>query len=212
MSDLSIEILGEELVLTCSGVVWLPAFRALLVADLHLGKDATFRAAGIPVPSGSTTETLASLSSISQRFNAEQVFVLGDLWHHQASEALEDWLITCAVEVHLVPGNHDRKALKQLHPKGLNVLPEVCELGPFKLRHDPSSNEGFAICGHLHPVISLDRRHFPSQRARCYWQTQTSLILPSFGNFTGGSPITPTPGDRIYLCASDRVVELPARR
>jgi uncharacterized protein len=42
-----------DIVLLPGRAAWMPATRTLLVADLHLGKAATFRHAGIPVPEGS---------------------------------------------------------------------------------------------------------------------------------------------------------------
>ena len=36
----------------------------LVVADVHFGKAATFRAAGVPVPSGTTQGNLARLSAL----------------------------------------------------------------------------------------------------------------------------------------------------
>ena len=41
-------------------VFW-PGRKSLLVADFHLGKAATFRRAGIALPSGTTTENVERL-------------------------------------------------------------------------------------------------------------------------------------------------------
>lgn len=211
MKGLEIEVLGVELLLTCEGSVWVPSERTLLVADLHIGKGATFRAAGVPIPSGSTLATLQSLSELAQRFEAERIIVLGDLWHAQASEVLAEWLSEQSAEVCLVPGNHDRRALGGLHPSGLCVLDEVYDLGPFRLTHHPIATSGFSICGHVHPVITLTQPIFRTRRFRCFWQTPTHLVLPSFGAFTGGTPVVRQPGHRIFLCAGSEVAELPLR-
>ena len=42
------------------------ASRTLFVADLHLGKSATFRARGLPVPSGTTQDNLRRLAALVQ--------------------------------------------------------------------------------------------------------------------------------------------------
>ncbi|NBP80976.1 hypothetical protein EBU58_09735, partial [bacterium] len=43
---------------------WLPTSRTLLVADLHLGKAASFRHAGLPVPEGSSGGDLQRLERL----------------------------------------------------------------------------------------------------------------------------------------------------
>ncbi|NUR18637.1 MAG: DEAD/DEAH box helicase, partial [Gemmatimonadaceae bacterium] len=61
MSDERISVRGEELVLLPERAAYWPARTTLLVADAHFGKAATFRAAAIPVPAGTTDATLGRL-------------------------------------------------------------------------------------------------------------------------------------------------------
>src|SRR6185436_15640126 len=51
-------VAGEELLLLPERAAYWPAKRALFVADYHLGKAASFRSAGIPLPAGTTSETV----------------------------------------------------------------------------------------------------------------------------------------------------------
>ena len=50
------------LILSRYKVVFSPEHQAMFVADIHLGKAATFRSLGVPVPAGTTQENLAKLS------------------------------------------------------------------------------------------------------------------------------------------------------
>jgi hypothetical protein len=34
-------------------------------------------------------------------------------------------------------------------------------------------------------------------------------MLPSFGSFTGGHPVVPQAGDRVFVTADDSVMEIP---
>jgi len=54
-------VAGEKLVLLAERAVFWPAKKALFVADFHLGKAASFRRAGIPLPSGTTTENAGDI-------------------------------------------------------------------------------------------------------------------------------------------------------
>lgn len=95
------------------GVYW-PAQRMLLVADLHLGKEATFRANGLAVPRGSTDATLDLITQMIAQTGAERLTILGDLFHARSSLA-ENVRTSFArfLDLHrsldftLVVGNHD---------------------------------------------------------------------------------------------------------
>ena len=60
LADLDLTLLPEM-------AAWLPKHRALVVTDLHLGKSATFRARGIPIPEGETRADLARLEASGWR-------------------------------------------------------------------------------------------------------------------------------------------------
>ncbi|MCP4082818.1 MAG: hypothetical protein GY743_21535, partial [Planctomycetaceae bacterium] len=56
-------LLGEvSLHLRADGSLFIPQDSILIVSDLHLGKDAAFRAAGIPVPAGINRDLLRQLT------------------------------------------------------------------------------------------------------------------------------------------------------
>ena len=112
-----IEAGGERLQLWPDKVVFVPAQRALLVADLHLGKAVSFRRWGVPVPHGTTAESLDRLSMLIERLAPARLVFLGDFLHSprsQASPALQaamQWRVRHPrLELALVRGNHDLRA------------------------------------------------------------------------------------------------------
>ncbi|MBI5939166.1 MAG: phosphoesterase, partial [Caulobacterales bacterium] len=58
---LAIAINGEPTVLRASGAIWLPAHRALIVADLHFEKGSAYAMRGQLLPPYDTRETLTRL-------------------------------------------------------------------------------------------------------------------------------------------------------
>ena len=64
---LTVDVGGHALLLSAERAAFDPLFGALFIADAHFGKDAVFRARGIPVPAGTTGERLARLDALSQR-------------------------------------------------------------------------------------------------------------------------------------------------
>ena len=108
---------GELLHLLPSHAVWWPAAWTLFIADLHLGKAASFRAHGQPVPSGTTHENFARLDALIAAHRPQRLVVLGDFLHAASGRtpavlrALIEWRTQhAAVAITLVRGNHDGHA------------------------------------------------------------------------------------------------------
>ena len=180
---------GEPLRLCADRALYWPARRRLLVADVHLGKDDTFRAAGIALPAGGTRADLDRLTALIERHGAQSLWVLGDLLHGPLVDAhwREDWARVLArhagLEMLLIEGNHDRAAVHaQL---GIAQRADRVVDGPFSFAHAPHTvDEGHsAICGHLHPVVRVPgfRGRFPA-----FAVIGPQLVLPAFSLFTGG--------------------------
>ena len=93
-----------------------PLTRTLFVADLHLGKAAVFRDAGLPLPEGPDAETLEALSTLIRRVQASRIVILGDVFHDHMKRRdhllgqLHAWSAAHAgLALTIVPGNHDRR-------------------------------------------------------------------------------------------------------
>ena len=144
----------------------------LFVADLHLGKAATYRALGQPVPGGTTQENLARIERLIEARQPEQVVFLGDFLHAAQARtpallaALEAWRArqprpACT----LVRGNHDSRAGDPPASLRIAVVDEPHLIGPFAACHHPQMHPThFVLAGHLHPDLQAARPR-PRQRA-----------------------------------------------
>jgi len=157
-----IAIAGEDVTLFADRALFWPRESALLIADLHLGKADTFRAAGIALPSGGTRHDLDRLSALIERTRAKRLIVLGDMLH--ASAKTQRWRETwdawrahhTALRIDVIAGNHDRA----LASAGLDIEhhAHTLAIAPFLLRHAPTeTSDVHVICGHVHPVVRLPR-------------------------------------------------------
>ena len=81
-----LELDGERVALLPDRAVWWPATATLFVADVHLGKAATYRAHGVPVPESTTASTLAALSTLLGDLDVRRVIWLGDLLHAREAQ------------------------------------------------------------------------------------------------------------------------------
>ena len=197
-----------------------PCSRTLYVADLHLGKAAAFRAAGVPLPDGSDAETLNALSLLIRRVEARQLVILGDVFHDRLARReslqrlLTEWLAEhSGLTLTIVPGNHDRRIVWEEWFPDAGILAAGSALGTCAVYHHPPEDipkDAFALCGHLHPGISLSRKGIRGVTAPCFRLQQNVLVLPAFGRFTGLSMVARTGGSRIFVSLRKEVVEVPA--
>jgi len=204
------------LTLLPEGAVFLTDSATLVVADIHLGKSAVFRAKGLPVPEGDSARDLARLVALAAKSQARHLIIAGDLFHAPTGVTpklegeLAAFMDRLGIPVTLVVGNHDIKI-----PPLTVELPSV----PFwdlsdhlRIVHDPAhaSGDRLHIAGHWHPVVKIPDGKRTSLRLPCFLFRGNTLVLPAFGSFTGGAMLAAKPDDRVFVALREKVVELPA--
>ena len=208
---------GRPLTLLPEKAAFIAASRTLLIADAHIGKAVSFRAFGVPVPRGTTTETLAALTALVVRTGARRIVFLGDFLHSARAHApatlaaLGAWRDTHRVlELVLVRGNHDDRAGDPPAALGIRVVDEPLLLDGFALCHHPRPCLGeYVLAGHLHPCIGLGSRGWDRLRLPCFWLGDDVGVLPAFGAFTGMHPIRANPGERVFAVGDGVVAAMP---
>ncbi len=215
-SDLEIELAGERLRLLPERAMFWASKQTLLIADTHWGKAATMRAAAIPVPGGTTSESLTRLSAVLDRTCATRMVLLGDCIHARQGRS-EQTLGEVArwrerhsdLDVLLVRGNHDVRAGDPPGELRFRCVDAPAIDAPFVYRHRPRpSEEGYTLCGHLHPAIRLAGKGADRAKLACFWFNHTTGVLPAFGGLTGTAIVRPQPGDLVCAIAGDEVVRL----
>ncbi|MFP5391373.1 MAG: ligase-associated DNA damage response endonuclease PdeM [Gammaproteobacteria bacterium] len=219
MNGYALTLAGEEVLLLPEKALYWPRERMLVIADIHFGKAASFRALGVPVPRGTTTENLDRLDALMAVHGARQIVFLGDFLHARAAHATATLAAMLAwrqrhaeLALILVRGNHDRHAGDPAVALRMQVVDEPYRVGPFAFCHHPdiadgdgdAPGAGYVLAGHVHPAYVLATR-VDSLRLPCFLEGRTRMILPSFGAFTGGHVVTPAAGERVYVSAGDAV-------
>ncbi len=150
---------GADIVLLPGRAALLPTTRTLVCADVHLGKAATFRRAGLPVPEGSAQQDLKRLAGLITMHDAHRLIIAGDLFHARAgctprvlgefTDFREQIRQQSDTEVVLVLGNHERSLGRQFSPQDLGIDQCVKELvePPFRFVHEPATTFGIATNG-----------------------------------------------------------------
>lgn len=212
MSAREVGLAGERVLLLPQKALYWPARKMLVIADIHLGKAASFRAQGVPVPRGTTTENLNALDALMAAHDTAEIVFLGDFLHARAAHATATVAAMLAwrrrnsgVRLTLVRGNHDARAGDPAAALGLDPVDEPHSVGAFSLCHHPEiAGDGYVLAGHLHPVYVLSSR-LDSLRLPCFLAGPTRMILPAFGAFTGGHSVTPLAGERVYVSSGEAV-------
>jgi len=213
-----IELAGQQLELLPERALWWPAQAALFIADLHLGKAAAFRALGQPVPSGTTQENLERLDRLIDDHGPRQLVFLGDFLHAPQSRTpsllaeVEAWRARHAgLACTLVRGNHDHGAGDPPASLGMSMVDEPHIMGPFAACHHPQVHPThFVLAGHFHPACTLYGKGRDKLRMPCFVRENAQLILPAFGEFTGGWHVDSAPGRRLYGVGGQAVWAVPA--
>ena len=217
MSELPIECAGESLVLHPARAALWPAERTAFIADLHLGKSEIFRRNGIPIPEGNTLADLSRLGRLIESHELRRIVLLGDFLHAASpngsshAEAFIAWRSQhTQLEFLVIAGNHDRLAAGRELASVVTWELNERRIGPFVCRHTPgAAANGYVLCGHIHPVLTLYGSHRERARVPVCWMRRDYAVLPSFGSFTGGGDIEPTNDDRLYAFAGERVWKVP---
>ncbi len=219
MSDIRgavvVDIGTEQLLLLAERAVFRVADATLFVADLHVGKAATFRSQGVAIPPGTTGETLERLARVVADTRSRRLVILGDLLHAAAGRhaRTEDRLARwCAdhpdLRVELVRGNHDLSAGDPDIGLGIVVHDAPRQDGLTTLfHHPPHDHAGPWLAGHVHPAVRLEGMGRQRLTVPCFHVTGGGIVLPAFGAFTGVALVRTARTDRIFAVAGDEVVE-----
>ncbi len=185
---------GVTFIPDLSGALFLRDEATLLVSDLHLEHGTSLARRGVHVPPFDTYATLAQLEQVLTATQARRLILLGDSFHDDVAhaEVADDvrerlTAITARVDTVWISGNHDPVAPRELGGTSADAV----MIGSITLRHIPGdiAGGGCEISGHLHPGARIVQRG-RSVHGKCFAADGRRLIMPAFGAYTGGLPVS----------------------
>jgi DNA ligase-associated metallophosphoesterase len=210
---MEIVIRDQHLYLHPEKAVFWKEQKALLIADLHIGKVTHFRKAGFPVPREKMLEDLERLHRLMMEFQPSNVYFLGDLFHsdyNREVKILQEFIdVYTSTNFILITGNHDLPGFIRAVENKISVLDRL-QIGDLLLAHDVESHpsESFQIGGHIHPAVRLKNKAKHYLKLPCFYLSENRLILPAFGSFTGHYIVRPKKNEQVFVVAGKEVVEM----
>jgi DNA ligase-associated metallophosphoesterase len=212
---MTITVCEEEFVLAKEKALYIPNRSLLVISDLHLGKSAHFRKAGLQVPSTLAHSDLDRLALLLDRYTPQTLLINGDMFHHHLNSDVDDfsrWKDNYSeVKFLLVKGNHDRLSNKHYQDLGIEVhepsycTDKLCFIHDSTHCKEPSL---YPISGHVHPGVSIVGKAKQRLKFSCFYFGTTYAVLPAFSAFTGLYMMHPNKGDAIYAITPTKVVKV----
>lgn len=182
---------NEVLEITNQRVLYWKSQKSLILSDLHIGKSAHFQKSGIPIPKNVLTTDLERLKQLILHFKAENLIIVGDLFHAEYNTDLDEfkaWLQQFkTLKIQLIKGNHDRLSNAIYKQFNIDVFTTELNINTLKFVHDAieQQTDFFTISGHIHPGVFIKGKGRQRIKLPCFQVTQNQLILPAFSLFTG---------------------------
>nr|WP_281358630.1 ligase-associated DNA damage response endonuclease PdeM [Alteromonas ponticola] len=181
--------------LHAQGVAFCPVHDTLLVSDLHFEKGSYLVQSGNPLLPLDTFATLQRLLKLIKLFKPARVVCLGDSFHDKGAftrlsaddRTALSHLIDMVAEWVWILGNHDPDLPAEIPGNKRKQL----SIGNIRIVHEPEADASYQMVGHYHPKgkVSVNRH---AMRGKCFVLTETLLIMPSFGQYTGGLDVNDT--------------------
>jgi len=193
--------------------VWWGSRATLILADIHLGKIAHFRSAGIALPQSSARKDMQRLEALIAQYDPLRILILGDLFHSVENSAWQSFVNWRKEYEHidfvLVEGNHDILEKHRYAEANIQLVEGAMTEEPFLFSHEPLTGEWaplINVCGHVHPGVRMSGKGLSSVKLPCFFHTPSHFIFPAFSLFTGKYAVAAQEGDHVYVIADDHVI------
>ncbi len=211
---MKIEIRGEELILDKERAIFLPNEKLLAISDLHLGKAAHFRKAGLSIPNTVSRNDLLRLENLLHKYQPKTLLINGDMFHSDYNTEIDEfakWKENFnKVSFILVKGNHDRQKEELYADLAIEVYEPSYSSTKFCFIHDVAecNSNLYSIGGHLHPGISIYNKAKQRLKLPCFYFGENHAILPAFSIFTGLQLLKPKEDDQVFAITPTKVVKV----
>lgn len=197
------------------GAALLTDENVLVVADMHLGVEATLEYQGLSIPRVQMKKIEEYMTRTIRRISPSKVIVAGDLKHNFSRNLVQEWddilrfvkVLSGETRLEVVKGNHDNYLGSILREYGIPLRNEVTISGTRILHgHSGTFDDRPTIIGHIHPSLRLRDSIGASLKDRCflYDKVRRVLVLPALSLVAYGTDVVGQPSvDRMSPLLSE---------
>ena len=207
-------IAENSLTLTNQRAFFWEAEKTLVLSDLHIGKTAHFRKAGIAIPAAVLENDLKRLDLLIYFFDTRTILIVGDLFHAENNTDIDRFKIWRETYAHkhfeLIKGNHDRFKDAFYAEMDISIFKTHKDVGALRFVHDEThcQDDKFCVSGHTHPGIVLKGRGKVRLKLPCFEVSEKRLILPAFSEFTGLNTTKSVPSAVFFAFTDNSIFEV----
>ena len=196
-----VEFANNRFLLDASGTLFWPDFDLLIFSDLHFEKGSFLSQFANPLPRMDTRKTLDNMQKVLATYQPECVVCLGDSFHdgnaisrmETSNIELLNSMVASAQKWQWVLGNHDPEIPKEitgesfvsLKQNNILLVHEPEDLKKINEAHGSTQTITAQIIGHFHPKMRI-KQSGHSMSGKCFVVSNDVLLMPAFGQYTGG--------------------------
>jgi hypothetical protein len=198
--------LTKDIILDDLGI-FIKSINAIVFSDLHIGYEESLHKSGFLVPKFHFTDMKKRITSLIDKFSAENIIILGDIQHeftknsfkvNKQIRSLLDFYSANCKKLYIIKGNHEK--VLSLNRLQNHVILDYFNLGKYFFCHGDKLFEDVVeykksstiIIGHQHPSITIFD-YTRKESFKCFLQgkynKKTLIVLPSLNTVTIGIDI-----------------------
>jgi hypothetical protein len=184
--------------------LYLPKYKAVVIADSHIGYEESLQKQGVMVPMLQFKDILKRLERIFSSAEVEQIIFNGDIKHEFGTISRQEWKETFELldflqkfgKVTLIKGNHDTILGPLAMRKNLGIKDHIV-LGDVFITHGHNLFEipkgiKTVVIGHEHPAVTL-KEGGRYEKFKCFlagkYKRKRLIVLPSLLQVVEGTDI-----------------------
>ncbi|HLF47027.1 MAG TPA: ligase-associated DNA damage response endonuclease PdeM [Chitinophagaceae bacterium] len=190
----------------------------LIIADLHIGRQAHPRKKGKAVPKNYYKEDIQRLFTQILYTKAGQLIIVGDLSlsrKDQEMEIFKRWRNDfSSLTIRLVNGNQDILHHNRYDEMNITSCDQFV-LDNFSFCHNPEDikinttvNNPYTFSGHVHPGIQIKGMGRGSIPFPCFYFKNSYAMLPAFSRFKGISKVDPEKGENVFAIVDNGLLQV----
>jgi putative SbcD/Mre11-related phosphoesterase len=173
---------------------------ALVVADMHLGCEASLEYQGVSIPRVQSRKIQQYMKTMIDALEPSKVIVAGDLKHNFSRNLNQEWqdvyrfvkMLLGRVPLEVIKGNHDNYLGSILREYRIPLRSEITCTGIRIVHgHFGTLSGKMTLMGHLHPSIRLRESTGSSLKNQCflYEADKGVLVLPALSLVASGTDV-----------------------